>query len=953
MESTLKSLFFRRRTKSKPPAVKDTPQASFQQTSGYAAVPSGPAPKVGALPLKPSQEKQPRKSFSHTKAKSDGLQETRQVVESANIGRPRTSPGVKPYFVGVSKPNGSGTPSGPSSRGTSIDGAAAEDMSPPPVPPLPKDLDNLRGPRYHDIMQYAAKQQISRATFNEHVAARNMGLPRKSVDIFETEVNQLSGGRYNEYVAMRNIDPPRQSIDRFEEEVALRNTAPSDPQRTSFDAMRASREGQRHQSRNNGVETPPNKTPTQGMLGAETFANTHVARIGKAKPLKTGNDTLISGSDAPTSVIASSSQAAQPSRVALHSRQHSWKQNDQLGELSSIPQSRTADFMPPEWLSHGYTTISSDGRTRSMTAAIPSRLRNDGLGDHDASAHFSTNEKPSPAPTFWNARNQVSQHSASRSLSMLEGPSRREAVRPTTSTGQRGLVAERPAPHEISSSRADDTLTGIIPRTKKRIELSGRTVMDLTDELPDSSNDNAGHPAFHELSGEPQQRIVYHSKGVNPSRRILGSSTTHASKQHTVSEIDASESLRNPKPTSSRVGRSNEHDMATITPFETAGSTTESTAAIGGNSERVASGSTSQSAAISDPTDSQVASFHNPVTGPVQSLASNPRQQGQFVDPNCDEVSRQSQYVYASPESLKSNDFTNPTRAFGVTARDFAVSPTHKQSPGTLKEMTQPQGEPKSNKFTPLLTTQLPARQDKVVHHISSFTLPPKQPRTRQSGRDRIAFDEDAFQRKQAEARAALLRLERDLQDNFTFAFDSLNKTAAQDAPVHFRNISVEEDGPVAPISRFSSVHAPTSVYQNKVNGSTSGADTPLGEKSPQQGPSIPGLAMTSGVSVPSIHSTLRNQNRNSMISTISETDAEPLSPDGSAPAPTIPLSSASERGRSITSRQPGHGRMHSTASTGSRASAFSVPHHLVPDRTSSMRDSEVPPFHIDDAGWE
>jgi hypothetical protein len=29
------------------------------------------------------------------------------------------------------------------------------------------------------------------------------------------------------------------------------------------------------------------------------------------------------------------------------------------------------------------------------------------------------------------------------------------------------------------------------------------------------------------------------------------------------------------------------------------------------------------------------------------------------------------------------------------------------------------------------------------------------------------------------------------------------------------------------------------------------------------------------------------------------------------------------------------------------------VPHHLVPERTSSIGDNEVPPFHIDDAGWE
>src|SRR2546423_8596099 len=143
MESSFKNVFSRRRSKSKPPTVRDMPQESFQQTSSYAAVSSGPAPKVGPLPLKPSQEKQPRKSFPHTKAKSDGLWETRQMAESANIGRPRTAPSVKPYFVGVSKPAKSGIPSGPSSHGTNIDIEAAKDTVLPPVPPLPTDSNIL------------------------------------------------------------------------------------------------------------------------------------------------------------------------------------------------------------------------------------------------------------------------------------------------------------------------------------------------------------------------------------------------------------------------------------------------------------------------------------------------------------------------------------------------------------------------------------------------------------------------------------------------------------------------------------------------------------------------------------------------------------------------------------------------------------------------------------------
>src|SRR5271168_3190679 len=115
MEASLKNLL-RRRSKSNPPAAKNIPQESLQQTSSYAAVSPGPAPKVGTLPLKPSQEKQPRRPFTYTKAKSDGLREFRQTTESANVGRPRTSPGVKPFFTGVSKPANSRIPSSSLSR---------------------------------------------------------------------------------------------------------------------------------------------------------------------------------------------------------------------------------------------------------------------------------------------------------------------------------------------------------------------------------------------------------------------------------------------------------------------------------------------------------------------------------------------------------------------------------------------------------------------------------------------------------------------------------------------------------------------------------------------------------------------------------------------------------------------------------------------------------------------
>ena len=978
MESSLKNLFFRRRSKSKPPVPNDAPQESFQQTSSYAAVSSGPAPKVGALPLKPSREKQPRRSFTHTKAKSDGLQENCQIAESANIGRPRTSPGVKPYFVGVSRPAGSGTPSGPSSRGTSIDIPRPDNAEPPPVPPLPKDLESLRGPRYHDIMQFAAKQQISRATFNEHVAARNMALPRKSVDLFEVEVNQLSGGRYNEYVAMRNVDPPCQSIDRFEEEVALRNAASPDPQLTKFDVMRASREGRFQQGRSKSVDNAPNRTPGPGMLGPETSANTHVTRTSKSKPARTGDDGQRSAFDALASATASKPQATPSPRPAAHSRKHSIRENDHLGAFSSIPQSRPADFMPPEWLSQGTTkaSVSSDTRTRPMTATIPARLANQGLGVGSDSALTSTgHELKRRVQMLQQNRKQPTQHSASRSLSLLEGGSRRAAYGSTIRTGLSHQVVERPARHEKQSSIAgsahaapisQDVSQGPLesdassPRSSmvmsttssvtKWIEPSGRTVLDLTSERPDSSSKNASSTVYLEPPRKPQQKAAHDASQLGQPGKPPDQFIVVALGQHAVGELGSLESLRDPEAPSPQVEIGDKRDTPTTTRPKT-GKANVVAAGLPGGDEITTFGSTIPQAAVSELTRAQPTSIHNQVTIPVESSTGESRHHGLALDPDPKQkVFGLADHVNASPESLKSKDFADPRRTFGVTARDFAVSPIPRESHDALRKPA-PGEESVSGKVISSLAKTCPVGQEKVVHHISSFTFPAKQPRSRQSSRDQIAFDEDAFQRKQAEARAALFRLDRDLQENFTFAFDSLKHSSGRDVSVHVRDLSLEEGGSLASISRFSSVQAPTSLYQNRANGSSSRADTAPTEMALQRGPSDPALAVTGDVSNPAIPNMTRKSKRNSTISTISESDAEPQAT--SAPAPSIPLSSVSDRGRSITSRPAAHGRMHSTASTGSGTSAFSVPHHLVPERTSSMRDSEVPLFNMDDARWE
>lgn len=478
--------------------------------------------------------------------------------------------------------------------------------------------------------------------------------------------------------------------------------------------------------------------------------------------------------------------------------------------------------------------------------------------------------------------------------------------------------------------------------------------MDLTDERGDCSSDNVNRSIHHELAGEPQRKISHNIQNPNPSRSEQEPSITPTSEKLILSETNTSKLLPLSKPVSSRVGKSDGSEVATTPPLATVPSRIPSAAAISDNPGHATSAGTSTSVGVCNAMDAQVTLPGSEVRVLIESEASKSREQDQVAHQDGDEnVFRQSQQVYATPESLRSSDFTDPSRAFGVTARDFAVSPIRKPGQNMSKQAPGHQEEAGAHKSSPLLTTKLPAKQDKVVHHISSITLPAKQPPARQPSHDQIVFDEEAFQRKQAEARAALLKLERDLHQNFTFAFNSLKNTTAHAESTHLHDLTLEDGAPKAPVSRFSSINPPSLVYHNKANESTSQPDTSLGERSLQGRPSSPGLAMGSSMSASNFRSTLRTRNRNSTISTISESDAELPSPIESAPAPAVPLSSTYDRGRTMTSKQSMHRRMHSTSSTGSGASSFSVPSHLVPERTSSLRDNDMPPFYVCEVGWE
>jgi len=255
---------------------------------------------------------------------------------------------------------------------------------------------------------------------------------------------------------------------------------------------------------------------------------------------------------------------------------------------------------------------------------------------------------------------------------------------------------------------------------------------------------------------------------------------------------------------------------------------------------------------------------------------------------------------------------------------------------------------------SPMTPPKIEAQHGKLLHHISHVTLPAKHDPIKKANQSPKFFDEEQFASRQAEARAALLRLEKSLQEDFSFPFASFASVPVK-GPVHFRDLSLEDGAPVAPVSRFAKYRSPNNAYQNDDGGEKQSRTEEIilvatsGSRS--KAVSVP-AAITAPA--PSIEFTSRGRNRNSMISTISEVEGEGEEEGwDSAPYPIVPFSTSPDRGRSVTSSRPSHSRMHSTTSNASRSSAFSVPEHMVPERTSSLRADDVPTFHIDDAGWE
>jgi hypothetical protein len=163
--------------------------------------------------------------------------------------------------------------------------------------------------------------------------------------------------------------------------------------------------------------------------------------------------------------------------------------------------------------------------------------------------------------------------------------------------------------------------------------------------------------------------------------------------------------------------------------------------------------------------------------------------------------------VHSSPDSLRSADFINPSSAFGVRTRDFAVTPS--------KATTRVERE--ANTKAKVSKTGTSTGEVDSAASIAKYES---------------SFDEEAFRKKQEQARAALVKLQQSLNEEFlpppreqpATRPNRMNGVGQRRVPA--QRTASDPHGPVAPSSIFAKDG------EHGVNG-TDSYDVNLGREAP------------------------------------------------------------------------------------------------------------------------
>lgn len=936
-----------------------------------------------------------------TSAGNASNQSGRPATTVDNSVRPTSSRKVQPTLLGVSRPSTSPSRPGTSGSGSllsAVNRAAdsvnlAEQEYQKSVQKYTRSHLAIKSPRYVDI--FSLSKPDSPKVYNEDVAERNLDLARVALDVSEPP---LSPSKYQEDVAARNAFPPLPGES---------NIDVSTPQPRSHRHTELLLDGARPMTTDLSNQSPIGMTlngrPATSDLNAPNSSVTHSRQY------------------------SDQSWGSQSQGNALHAT------NQPIGPASTHHRNNVPDTFH----------ISTAGSALPNHSPVPPSRQLFGAHVAQAGSHDVFRGE--------NLRNYVLSQSE---LIHSRAQDRAQPVQSGTTRSVDGQDGPQPSDRSVRSPSALSNTSSV----KRSINLPHRTIMDLTGDdsevfselSPDSHYSTS--PVVESAKADTMRRspsaVVAQTakpdtlpqpdppEGDSGSRQqedsqssvveivrpppaeppipvettpeVRTKTVTSASTFSPISTLADVEPRRSvmiePRPTKV------EHDFGRRRPDPSEGinNASESADHIDPHETKVVS----QGHSVLEPTRGETLLSKSEVQQEAVQAEPIPESRGppaqiaqvggtehnvmQTQEPPLPEAldstaTPQSQpNIELTPDSLHSIDFVDPSRSFGVTTRDFATSPTKAHLESVPEDI-----EPNLN-TKPKRPGNLSTERRAISHDSGSGKRPNNIARSTSAYTS--TFDEDEFAYKQAEARAALIRLQQSLDENF------LTNPIPQPAPQPSRSLrhhsSLSDGKPVAPSSIFAQVRntSPSPAdYRLSVGTSTSSEDArPLTSSH-----NLTTLAQTNGVpyvrnsvsSAGSIDSPLHGKGKqkfeidpNGPGPSVVDDDHDekhtlppppPLHLNGNvlyrnfnqAPVPPspgeislssfpIPVSTprqsfipGADSSEAIHSQNTQHShpssagtgrilrRQSSQRSQASSASAFSIPYHMIPDRSSSVRD--------------
>ncbi|KIW98187.1 uncharacterized protein Z519_01771 [Cladophialophora bantiana CBS 173.52] len=679
--------------------------------------------------------------------------------------------------------------------------AKAEQEYQYPADRYPKDQVRPKTPRYVDIFSLSTSNSPTlRPGYNEDVAERNLDLARVALE------------GTHEYVP----------TSKFQEEVAARNAYPNLPGSGSVDSSPPVRQSGFHGS----------QSPVQ-MRGISSPVSSHTRSPQKPveRPFSRHTQNIHSS-------------------IGTHSRQQSHRSWDSQGQLHELPASRhsTEDPHQTQSLASPTTTLASSSHEPMLAHGPHGHLRR-GSGEFQASAF------PNGALSSYQlSATEVTQVKSNEPFAL---PRQGVVTSPDHSTDSQGHSYSVRSPSNLSNASS----------VKRTINLPNRTIMDLTGN--DSEVFSEGSPPSN-YSSSP---ILEHAK-VDTMRKgqgvaVSGPSTEDGKTDTELTQTTNHSPIRVEEPAATDILQSlqpqleprsemprsenppaRSHFTISFSPITTiasasprasvileAPSTSDKTEETQTSSDAVELQNDRDGAGVAahprqhvqrnerspdHPSRNEVKEIEKQTSRPNKGSGNETiaaADSGKTVEPgiqeapaiptfesehDTDSLPSARPYIHMPPESLNSIGPVDPVRPSSVSTREFANTPSRSMLTSVPEEV-----EVKSNGHAK------PPRKIVTETRITGSNLYIDSDFSEEQIRSvpgyQSTFDEREYAQKQADARAALIRLQHSLNEEFL-----THPSPAPESPSTRYNppkhgYSFSDGKPVAPSSIFSQVrHSPT-----------------------------------------------------------------------------------------------------------------------------------------------